>query len=122
MHMETNHSHDNTFFIKMIKWNDVLTKDNWHFDSIMDPEIYEENSNIEKVTQYPNGSIDLKILRSHSFNKVSSSRRMSFYTPSDIKYVDEREITLKDTERKLKWVWFLEIIPKVEYEPKNLKI
>ena len=119
--MEANLNHNNTFFPKMIKWDDVLIKDNWHFNSITEPEIEEENSNIEQVVQYPDGSIDLKFLRSQSFNQSSSSKRISFSRPSISKSVEEGEVTLEDIERKLKGVDFSKRISKVKYESINLK-
>ena len=108
MLMEANLNHNNTFVPKMIKWDDVLIKDNWHFDSITEPEIEEEKSNIEQVVQYPNGSIDLEFLRSQSFNQLSSSKKMSFSRPSISKSVEEGKVTLEDSERKLKGVDFSE--------------
>ena len=91
MLMEANHNHNDIFVPKMIKWNDVLIKYNWHFDSIMEPEIEEENSNIEQVVNYPDGSIDLNFLRSRSFNQASSSKSMSFSRPSISKSIEERK-------------------------------
>lgn len=34
MLIEANHNHNNTFAPKIIKWDDIITKDDWHFDSI----------------------------------------------------------------------------------------
>ena len=121
MLMEANHNHNNTFVPKMIKWDDVLTKDNWHFDSITEPEIEEENSNIDQIIQFSDGSIDLKFIRSQSFSQASSSKRMSFSRPSFSKTMEEDDISLEEIERKLKGLDFSDTIPKVEYEFRKIK-
>lgn len=36
----------------MIKCDEVLTKDDWHFGSITEPEIKEENPHIEQLIQF----------------------------------------------------------------------
>lgn len=38
----------------------------------------EENPYIDQVIQFPDGSIDLKFVKSHSYDKISSSKRISF--------------------------------------------
>ncbi|KAG5595043.1 hypothetical protein H5410_036275 [Solanum commersonii] len=121
MLMEANHNHNNTFIPKMIKCDDILIEDDWHFDSITVPEIEEENSNIDQVIQFLDGSIDLKFIRSQSCSKVSSSRRMSFSRPSFSITKEEDEISLEEIDKKLKGVDFSKTIPKLECELRNSK-
>ncbi|KAG5615062.1 hypothetical protein H5410_014886 [Solanum commersonii] len=106
MLMETNHNPNNTFVPKMIKWDDVLIKDDWHFDSITEPEIEKENSNIDQIP---------------ICSQVSSSRRMSFSRPSFSITKEEDEISLEDIDKKLKWVYCSETIFKVELNFRNSK-
>ena len=61
MLMEANNNHNNTFVPKMIKWDCVLTKDDWHFDSITEQKYKEENPHIDQVIQFPDISIDLNL-------------------------------------------------------------
>ncbi|KAG5595050.1 hypothetical protein H5410_036282 [Solanum commersonii] len=99
MLMEANHNHNNTFVPKMIQWDDILTKDDWHFDSIMELEIEEE---IQSLT-----------------NQVSLSRRISFSRPSFSITKEEDEISLEEIDKKLKGVDFSKQLPKLDepFEP-----
>lgn len=38
----------------------------------------EENPYIDQVIQFPDGSIDLQFVKSHSYDQISSSKRISF--------------------------------------------
>ena len=119
MLMKANHNHHNTFVQKKIKWDDVLTKDDWHFYYIMEQEIKKENPNTVQIIQFPDGSIDLKFVKSQSYNQISLSKRISFSRPSFSISNEEVDISLEEIVKKLKEVDFSETIPKVEYELKS---
>ncbi|XP_059288414.1 uncharacterized protein LOC132041739 [Lycium ferocissimum] len=131
MLMESNPEHSSTFVPKMIKWNEILSQDEWHFDAITQPKAEPESSAIEQVIQYPDGSIDLKFLRSTSANESSSgsrkscsrpstSQRKSFSRPSSFKPPEEvgenPEPLISEINKKLKGVDFDRTIPKVYYQ------
>lgn len=61
---DENHNHNYTFVPKKIKWYDVLKKDDWHFDSITEQNIKEENQHFDQVIRFPDESTDLKFIRS----------------------------------------------------------
>ncbi|KAG5595040.1 hypothetical protein H5410_036272, partial [Solanum commersonii] len=63
MLMEANHNHNNTFVPKMIQWDDILTKDDWHFDSIMELEIEEEIQSLTKLAFRDQWFNDMKRLK-----------------------------------------------------------
>lgn len=78
MLMEANPEHSTTIVPRLLKWADVNSNEDWKFESITAPQpIHPESNKIERVIQFPNGSINLKFLRSNSFNQASSSRRFS---------------------------------------------
>lgn len=125
MLMEANQEHSNTFVPRMIRWDEILSKDEWHFDAITQPRYEPESSYIEQVTQHPSGAIDLKFLRSNSQSETSSSRRMSFSRPSSSKppegsysnYSNKSdEELIEELDRKIRGVDFNKTIPKVIYQ------
>ena len=78
MLMEANQEHSTNFVPRLLKWDEILSNDEWKFESIIEPlRIKPSRSTLESITQFSNGSINLMFLRSESFTQSSSSRRMS---------------------------------------------
>ncbi|XP_070002975.1 uncharacterized protein [Nicotiana sylvestris] len=123
MLMEANQEHSNTFVPRMIRWDEILSKDEWRFEAITQPKYELERSHIEQVIQHPTGAVDLKFLRSNSISDASSSKRMSFSGPSSSKPPEERyksdksdEELIEELDRKIKGVDFNKTVPKVIYQ------
>ncbi|XP_070025069.1 uncharacterized protein [Nicotiana sylvestris] len=123
MLMEANQEHSNTFVPRMIRWDEILSKDEWRFEAITQPKYELESSHIEQVIQHPTGAVDLKFLRSNSISDASSSKRMSFSGPSSSKPPEERyksdksdEELIEELDRKIKGVDFNKTVPKVIYQ------
>jgi len=115
MLMEANQEHSNTFVPRMIQWDEILSKDEWSFNSITQP-IYEpESSYIEQVIQHPSGAIDLKFLSPNSTSEASSSRRMTFTKPASKDSKSDEEL-IEEIDTKLKGVDFNNTVPKVIYQ------
>ena len=90
MLMEANQEHSTTFVPRLLKWNDILTDEEWNFQSITNPlPVQAEKSQLDRVIQFPDGSANLKFLRSNSFSQATSSRRMSSARPSSFFWVEE---------------------------------
>lgn len=71
MLMEANQQHSTTFVPRLLKWNDILTDEEWNFQSITNPlPVQTERSHLDHIIQFPDGSVNLKFLRSNSFNQV----------------------------------------------------
>ncbi|KAK4731465.1 hypothetical protein R3W88_024453 [Solanum pinnatisectum] len=121
MLMEANQEHSTTFVPRLFKWNDILADEEWKFNSITNPSpLQPETSQLDRVIQFPDGSINLRFLRSSSFSQASSSRRMSSARPSSF-YPREKEDNPSDNSRepeqgKIHGVDFSKTIPKVYYE------
>ncbi|KAK4729573.1 hypothetical protein R3W88_022561 [Solanum pinnatisectum] len=119
MLMEANQEHSTTFVPRLLKWTDILADEEWKFDSITNPlPLQPETSQLDRVIQFPDGSINLKFLRSSSFSQASSSRRMSSSRPSSFQTreeEDEDSVSQPD-HRKLHGVDFYQTVPKVYYE------
>ncbi|KAK4721505.1 hypothetical protein R3W88_011738 [Solanum pinnatisectum] len=118
MLMEANQEHSTTFVPRLHKWTDILADEEWKFDSIMNPSpIQPETLQLDRVIQFPDGSINLKFLRSSSFSKASSSRRISSARPSSFQTREEDEENISQPDHiKLHGVDFSGSIPKVYYE------
>ncbi|KAH0743047.1 hypothetical protein KY290_031040 [Solanum tuberosum] len=81
MLMEANHEHSSIFVPRTIQWKDVLSNNDWRFENITPPfASHSERSQIERVIQFPDGSIELKFLDNHA--RRSSSNRRSSWSPS----------------------------------------
>ena len=81
MLMEANHSHSSIFVPRTLQWKDILSNNEWHFENITQPfTSHPPRSQIERVIQFPDGSIDLKFLENPSMR--SSSARRSSWSPS----------------------------------------
>ncbi|KAH0719990.1 hypothetical protein KY284_005020 [Solanum tuberosum] len=81
MLMEANHEHSSTFVPRLFKWKDILSNNDWRFENITQPfASHSERSQIERVVQFPDGSIELKFL--DNFVRRSSSNRRSPWSPS----------------------------------------
>ncbi|KAK4713657.1 hypothetical protein R3W88_019564 [Solanum pinnatisectum] len=115
--MEANQEHSTTFVPRLLKWNDILTDEEWKFDSITNPSpLQPETTQIDRVIQFPDGSINLKFLRSNSFSQASSSRRMSSARLSSFYPRDEEDNSSKPEQGKIHGVDFSKTIRKVYYE------
>ena len=85
--------HSTTFVPRMLQWDDILSNDNWKFESITEPfPIQLSRSSLESVVQFVDGSINLKFLRSNSFRQASSRKRMSMDRLSSSKTREEDDI------------------------------
>ena len=122
MLMEANQQHSTTFVPRLLKWNDILTDEEWNFQSITNPlPVQTERSHLDHIIQFPDGSVNLKFLRSNSFNQASSSRRMSSSRPSSF-FRGETEPSERNSAEetidkgKIRGVDFSQNIPKVYYE------
>lgn len=83
MLLEANHKQCTTFVPGHLRWNDILLNQEWHLDPITTPQPIElERSQIDRVIQFLDGSINLKFLRSTSNSQASFSKRMSSSRPS----------------------------------------
>uniref|UniRef100_M1B5X5 CCHC-type domain-containing protein n=1 Tax=Solanum tuberosum TaxID=4113 RepID=M1B5X5_SOLTU len=81
MLMEANHEHSSIFVPRTIQWKDILSNNDWHFENITPPfASHSERSQIERVIQFPDGSIELKFLDNPA--RRSSSNRRSSWSPS----------------------------------------
>ncbi|KAK4706389.1 hypothetical protein R3W88_034050 [Solanum pinnatisectum] len=118
MLMEANQEHSTTFVPRLLKWTDILADEEWKFDSITNPlPLQPETSQLDRVIQFPDGSINLKFLRSGSFSQASSSRRMSSARPSSFQPREEDEDSISQPDhRKFHGVDFSQTVPKVYYE------
>ncbi|KAK4733716.1 hypothetical protein R3W88_007977 [Solanum pinnatisectum] len=117
MLMEANQEHSTTFVPRLLKWTNILADEEWKFDSITNPlPLQPETSQLDRVIQFPDGSINLKFLRSSSFSQASSSRRMSSARPSSFQPGRRMKIVLATDHRKFHGVDFSCIVPKVYYE------
>ncbi|KAG5571278.1 hypothetical protein H5410_061044 [Solanum commersonii] len=82
MLMEANHQHSTIFIPRLLNWNDVLSSNDGCFESITQPfSSHSERSQIERVIQFPDGSIELKFL-DNSVTRSSSHRRLSWSSSS----------------------------------------
>ncbi|PHU04683.1 Polyadenylate-binding protein RBP47B [Capsicum chinense] len=86
--MEANKDRSTIFVPKALVWDDILHSNDWHFEAITQPiRLYSEKSEIERVIQHPNGSIDLKFLgldpSRHSSSRRSLSTRASTSKPPE---------------------------------------
>ncbi|KAH0763372.1 hypothetical protein KY290_019445 [Solanum tuberosum] len=81
MLMEANHEHSSIFVPRTIQWKDILSNNDWRFENITPPfASHSERSQIERVIQFPDGSIELKFLDNPA--RRSSSNRRSSWSPS----------------------------------------
>lgn len=81
MLMEVNHEHSSIFVPRTIQWKDILSNNDWRFENITPPfASHSERSQIERVIQFPDGSIELKFLDNSA--RRSSSNRRSSWSPS----------------------------------------
>ncbi|KAH0752254.1 hypothetical protein KY285_005402 [Solanum tuberosum] len=81
MLMEANHEHTFIFVPRTIQWKDILFNNDWRFENITPPfASHSERSQIERVIQFPDGSIELKFLDNPA--RRSSSNRRSSWSPS----------------------------------------
>ncbi|KAG5606587.1 hypothetical protein H5410_028079 [Solanum commersonii] len=130
MLMEANHEHSTIFVPRLLKWNDVLSSNDWHFDAITQPfSSNSERSQIERVIPFPDGSIELKFLH-NSITRSSSHRRSSWSSfstscpsrtvsrpPSSSKTAEEAETIHVDNDKeKVTGVEFSGDIPKVFHQ------
>ena len=117
MLMEANQEHGTTFVPRLLKWDEILSNNDWKFESITEPlPIQPSRSSLESITQFSDGSINLMFLISNSFNQASSSRRTSSVRPSSSKNQEDDEVSevSKALERsKFQGVDFTNTIPKV---------
>ncbi|KAK4706224.1 hypothetical protein R3W88_034219 [Solanum pinnatisectum] len=122
MLMEANQEHSTTFVPRLLKWTDILADEEWKFDSITNPlPLQPETSQLDRVIQFPDGSINLKFLRSSSFSLASLSRRMSSARPSSFQTREEDEDSISQPDhRKFHGVDFSQTVPKVYYEEESL--
>ncbi|KAK4728986.1 hypothetical protein R3W88_021974 [Solanum pinnatisectum] len=80
MLMEANHEHSFIFIPRLLQWKDILSNNDWRFDNITQPfASHSERSQIERVIQFPDGSIELKFL-DNTIRRSSSNRRSSWST------------------------------------------
>ncbi|KAH0773440.1 hypothetical protein KY290_010577 [Solanum tuberosum] len=81
MLMEANYEHSSIFVPRLLQWKDILSNNDWHFENITQPfASHYERSQIERVIQFPDGSIELKLLDNPA--RRSSSNRRSSWSPS----------------------------------------
>ncbi|KAH0650257.1 hypothetical protein KY284_030169 [Solanum tuberosum] len=81
MLMEANHEHSSIFVPRTLQWKDILSSNDWRFENIAQPlASHSERSQIERVIQFPDGSIELKFLDNPA--RRSSSNRRSSWSPS----------------------------------------
>ncbi|KAH0781566.1 hypothetical protein KY290_001164 [Solanum tuberosum] len=81
MLMEANHQHSSIFVPRLLKWKDILSSNDWRFKNVTHHfAFHSERSQIERVVQFPDGSIELKFLNNSV--KRSSSCRRSSWSPS----------------------------------------
>ncbi|KAG5606258.1 hypothetical protein H5410_027750 [Solanum commersonii] len=129
--MEANHEHSSIFVPRTLQWKDILSSNDWRFENIAQPfASHSERSQIERVIQFPDGSIELKFLDNPS--RRSSNRRSS-WSPSTScpsrpvprppsssktpKEVDDDEISIADNSKgKVTGVDFSGNILKVFYQ------
>ncbi|CAN4096990.1 unnamed protein product [Withania somnifera] len=52
MLMEANHEHGNTFVPRIIEWSDILSKDEWNFNSITQPKILRKFSGLNGLFNF----------------------------------------------------------------------
>ncbi|KAH0654227.1 hypothetical protein KY289_031905 [Solanum tuberosum] len=79
--MEANHEHSSIFVPRTLQWKDILSSNDWRFENITPPfASHSERSQIERVIQFPDGSIELKFLDNPA--RRSSSNRRSSWSPS----------------------------------------
>ncbi|KAG5619555.1 hypothetical protein H5410_004773 [Solanum commersonii] len=132
MLMEANHEHGSIFVPRTLQWKDILSSNDWRFENIAQPfASHSERSQIERVIQFPDGSIELKFLDNPS--RRSSSNRRSSWSPSTScpprpvsrppsssktpEEVDDDEISVADNSKgKVTRVDFSGNIPKVFYQ------
>ncbi|KAH0664623.1 hypothetical protein KY285_025829 [Solanum tuberosum] len=135
MLMEANHEHSSIFVPRTLQWKDILSSNDWRFENITQPfSSHSERSQIERVIQFPDGSIELKFLDNPS-RRSSSNRRSSWSpstscpsrpvprppssskTPEDVEADDEEIIFVADNSKgKVTGVDFSGNIPKVFYQ------
>ncbi|KAH0682835.1 hypothetical protein KY290_021426 [Solanum tuberosum] len=131
MLMEANIDHSTIFIPRLLIWYDILSNNDWHFDAITQPSLsHSERFQIERVIQFPDGSIDLKFLDN---SRPSSFRRSSSSCPStscSLRPVlrptsssknpegegDDATIPFDNDKGKLTRVDFSGDVPKVFYE------
>ncbi|KAG5593552.1 hypothetical protein H5410_044066 [Solanum commersonii] len=78
MLMEANHEHSSIFVPRLLQWKDILSSNDWRFENINQPfASHSERSQIERVIQFPDGSIELKFLDNPA-RRSSSNRRTSW--------------------------------------------
>lgn len=71
MLMEANKEGSNIFVPRTLVWNEIMSNKDWHFDAITQPlPSHIERYQIERVIQYPDGSIDLKYLDPDTIGKL----------------------------------------------------
>jgi len=71
MLMEANHEHSSIFVPRTLQWKDILSSNDWRFDNITQPfASISERSQIERVIQFLDESIELKFL-DNPINKVA---------------------------------------------------
>ncbi|KAH0677979.1 hypothetical protein KY285_025780 [Solanum tuberosum] len=131
MLMEANHEHSSIFVPRTLQWKDILSSNDWRFENIAQPfASHSERSQIERVIQFPDGSIELKFLdnkaRRSSLNRRSSwspftscPSRPIPRPPSSSKTSEEvdDEIPIVDNSKgKVTGVDFSGDIPKVFYQ------
>ncbi|KAG5578675.1 hypothetical protein H5410_049302 [Solanum commersonii] len=132
MLMEANHEHSSIFVPRTLQWKDILSSNDWRFENIAQPfASHSERSQIERVIQFPDGSIELKFLDNPS--RKSSSNRRSSWSPSTScpprpvprppsssktsEEADDDEISIADNSKgKVIGVDFSGNIPKVFYQ------
>ncbi|KAH0713633.1 hypothetical protein KY289_009592 [Solanum tuberosum] len=131
--MEANNNHSTIFVPRLLKWNDILSNNDWRFEAINQPfASHSERSEIERVVQFPDGSIELKFF--DNTVRISSSCRRSSWsspstscpsrpiprTPSSSKVpeeADDENISIADNNKgKVTGVDFSGDIPKVFYQ------
>ncbi|KAG5577364.1 hypothetical protein H5410_057498 [Solanum commersonii] len=81
MLMEANHEHSSIFVPCLLQWKDIFSSNDWRFENITQPfSFHSERYQIERVVQFPDGSIKLKFL--DNFVRRSSSCRRSSWSLS----------------------------------------
>ncbi|KAM3198755.1 hypothetical protein P3L10_034506 [Capsicum annuum] len=123
--MEANKDRSTVFVPKALVWDDILHSNDWHFEAITRPtRTYSERSQIERIIQHPDGSIDLKFLGLDP-SRLSSSRRSVSTCASSSKHLEEQEGRNND-KGTIRGVDYSGSVPKVYYqttkvnEPENL--
>ncbi|KAG5605965.1 hypothetical protein H5410_027457 [Solanum commersonii] len=123
MLMEANHEHSSIFVPRTLQWKDILSSNDWRFKNIAQPfASHSERSQIERVIQFPDRSIELKFSDNPSSwsPSISCPSRPVPRPPSSSKTqeeVDDDDISVADNSKgKVIGVDFSGNIPKVFYQ------